>query len=333
MLKRIIQKIFPPKMRDPSFVFSAPRSGSTWNLMMLNAHPQIVCVEHRFFGEFHELWTDDAAQQKSSPRITLDYYTNYLGNISSYYYRIYMLDKRDVSMRYQKEIMRSIQKCCIDLTGKNIYIEKVTPYINTSKIVSEKVQEYFPNSAKIFLLRDGRDMLTSSIFFWLQRVVQPTLIQEERLKHFTENRTWRTKRFFTDEELVHYAQHWIDPLVNLKPICTLTIKYEEMIDNTFQILREVFKTVGAKSTDTQIEHCVSQGSFKQMSGGRERNEENALAFCRKGIYGDWKNYMTHGDAIVYHDIAGEFLIAAGYEQSTSWMNDLPEERIFEAKRT
>ena len=48
-------------------------------------------------------------------------------------------------------------------------------------------------------------------------------------------------------------------------------------------------------------------------------------FFRKGEIGDWKNYFTRRDGQMFHELAGNQLLAAGYATDARWFETLPDE--------
>ncbi len=59
-------------------------------------------------------------------------------------------------------------------------------------------------------------------------------------------------------------------------------------------------------------------TFAKLSGGRKPGQENAGHFYRKGVIGDWRNHFNEENVAIFKEIAGETLIAAGYEQDNDW---------------
>ena len=63
--------------KDPAynFIIAAPRSGTTWLSRMLNAHPEVYCVERRLFGEYAD-FVHDRGKDQPRLRVTLDKYVS-----------------------------------------------------------------------------------------------------------------------------------------------------------------------------------------------------------------------------------------------------------------
>ena len=55
-----------------------------------------------------------------------------------------------------------------------------------------------------------------------------------------------------------------------------------------------------------------------MPGHRE---EKPNSFNRKGVVGDWKNYIDPKVAEWIHDEAGDELVRQGYVESKAWINE------------
>ena len=52
--------------------------------------------------------------------------------------------------------------------------------------------------------------------------------------------------------------------------------------------------------------------------GRERGQEDAGSFFRKGVAGDWRAAFTDRDKRIFKEEAGDLLVALGYEKDTGW---------------
>ena len=64
------------------------------------------------------------------------------------------------------------------------------------------------------------------------------------------------------------------------------------------------------------------GSFKKLCGGRVAGDEVATAKARKGVSGDWKNYFTKKDALIFEQASKGLLKKYKYEDSGEWASIL-----------
>jgi hypothetical protein len=67
-----------------------------------------------------------------------------------------------------------------------------------------------------------------------------------------------------------------------------------------------------------VRRCVENASFENLSGGRQRGEEDHSSFFRKGIAGDWRNVFTEKDKRVYKEAVGDLIVKLGYEKDNDW---------------
>lgn len=301
------------------FVISSPRSGSTWLKTALNHHPEISCTENRLFGQFFEVWPNNDGTQ--APRITLD---KYVTTLSEYYdHRAIGLSRDEFCNELMIEYITSLLRLSQRFSGKTIFVDKVTPYIDTSNLVIESIKHYLPEATIVQLVRDGRDVVTSGVFDWLMKNAH----SKKRYAHFVEKKTDMTlERFFDDEDIELWTKYWTQPIEAIASLNenVFTIQYEDMQKNQEAVLIEFFKYVGVESSKKVAAKCVEESSFEKMSGGRKRGQEVATAKTRKGISGDWKNYFTRRDGELFNREAGKYLVEMGYEKDDSWIHNLPE---------
>lgn len=60
---------------------------------------------------------------------------------------------------------------------------------------------------------------------------------------------------------------------------------------------------------------VWQNEFEKMSGGRKIGEENRDSHYRKGVHGDWKNYLTADHIARISQLCNDVIVQNGYERS------------------
>ncbi len=85
-----------------------------------------------------------------------------------------------------------------------------------------------------------------------------------------------------------------------------------MLRETPKILRRIFGLLGARGDDGAVERCIRAGGFERASN-RRPGEEDSGSFFRKGIAGDWRGVFTDRDRKIYEGLAGDQLVAMGYE--------------------
>lgn len=306
--------------RQSRFIIASPRSGTTWMSKMLNAHPDIFCVERRLFGNYADMVLDEGAK-KPRLRVTLDKYTNSL------------FQHHGFSDKAKKQVLKSFMSALQNeekkQSGKDIIVDKITPYVNTADQVVKQINSFFPKSKIIYIIRDGRDVLTSGVFHWFNK--QST---QEELSDFEKKRrviylkqtNEQLPRFFQDKEIIQWANEWVQPIKTIEKAKikhqVKVIFYEDLLTDTETVLTECLRFLSAKTSAKTLETCIEEASFKNMSAGREKGVAVQNAHVRKGVSGDWKNYFTYEDGKLFQEIVGDALVAYGYETDEKWYEKL-----------
>ena len=70
---------------------------------------------------------------------------------------------------------------------------------------------------------------------------------------------------------------------------------------------------------------ATRNRFERSSAGRrvwqaarKPGEQDATSHARKGIVGDWKNYLNAAHIAKIKELPGQRLIELGYEQDLDW---------------
>ena len=58
----------------------------------------------------------------------------------------------------------------------------------------------------------------------------------------------------------------------------------------------------------------------RQTGGRKAGEEDRGSFIRKGVAGDWVNHFGPTAARRFDELAGDALVAVGYEEDRDWVD-------------
>jgi hypothetical protein len=63
---------------------------------------------------------------------------------------------------------------------------------------------------------------------------------------------------------------------------------------------------------------VWNNEFEKITGGRKLGEENQDSHYRKGIQGDWKNYLSKDHITLIKQMYNDVILQYGYEKSPDW---------------
>lgn len=306
-------------MNDPAqmhFIVSTPRSGSTWLATALNYHPDVFATEQRLFGQFCEIWENPNG--KPVPRITVDKFAE---GFAGHYFFQFINRRKEVFVReFKRGMINFLVRFAQVRSKKPVMVDKVTPYPGTTELVLTEIKQFFPESKIIHLVRDGRDVLTSGAFDWLNRN-QGT----DRYKFFCNPVPgMKLERFFDDKIIQTWASEWAESAkVFAETPPDYRVTYEALNHDMAMALEGVLETLGVSFRESLCLECEELTTFERMTG-RSVGTEAPLEKKRKGIVGDWKNYFTKADAIRFNELAGDQLLALGYETDDSWIDELPE---------
>lgn len=297
------------------FLFSAPRSGSTWLARALNRHPALFATEHRLFGDFCEVWSN--LDGSTAPRLTFDRYAKTVAG--HYFFAELGMDRK----AFVEEFQRGYAEFLIDFasrhSGKSILVDKITPYRGTARLVASQLRQDFPQSRVVQLVRDGRDVATSGVFDWLGRDAVGT----PRHDFFVRQTGGPLERFFDDQSLTRWATHWAETVApQLFPGETLEVRYETMLADHPRQLQRLFDFLGV-AADSELAVQIAQATTFESLHGRPAGDHQPTAKARRGIAGDWKNWFTRADGRLFHELAGAALIRLGYEPDAEWVDRLP----------
>ena len=95
------------------------------------------------------------------------------------------------------------------------------------------------------------------------------------------------------------------------------IKYEQLLEDCVKILEDVLKYYDINSEPLIIKKVVEKNTFKNLTG-REAGGEDRSAFLRKGIAGDWKNYINNPVVSGFFDGYTPYLRKLKYETKDSY---------------
>ena len=256
--------------RQIFFVGGAPKSGTTWLQMLLDGHPEVSCG-----GEGH-----------------------FIGGL---------LPGLKTALESQNRvIIAKNQSVFRELKGFPVFGERHLFYLAAAgalllmlehaggkrlRALGEKTPdnvEHFwwllalvPMAKFIHIVRDPRDCAVSA--WYHNRRVEPR---------------WLEERFRTMQEFVrYYVDRWATGVGEgvafgrSHPDRYLEFRYGDLLEDTEGTLSRALAFLGVEPNASAVRACCEAAAFERMSGGRPRGSEDPNSLFRKGVTGDWHNYL------------------------------------------
>ena len=273
------------------FVTGRGKSGTTWLAQLLDSHPSLFCDPTENFG-FHQDFRFDYLA--SCPELSYDRLRDHLSN------KTWKLIKNGL-------ITNLVTKC------NKISAQKLgdkTPDQDLSRIFA-----CFPETKVVVIFRDFRDTCVSWAFHAARSTGKWEGLFDGPDKQNLDNS-------FLRAILTYYAKKkdfaLYSRFASERPEQVIMVRYEDMKQDPVRILGGVFVFLGVDSTDALVKICVQSNTFEKSAGGRRPGEDDPGSFFRKGIIGDWRNHFSQQNVDTFKEIAGDLLIAAGYEKDDHW---------------
>lgn len=195
----------------------------------------------------------------------------------------------------------------------------------------------------IYVLRDGRDAMVSEFFSMIsghaamrariERFGRTSMLERRLLTRW--GRDARLLRRlesaldldarrglfarFVEENLTRpwsevVADSWQEHVRKWLERDVTIVRYE-------QALADPAATFGAAVDvdDERLRAAIERHDFERISG-RPPGDEERTSFWRKGVAGDWRNHFDRESREIFDALAGETLIAAGYESDRGWVD-------------
>jgi hypothetical protein len=315
------------------FVVGRAKSGTSWLMRLLNAHPEILCRgEGRFFGR-NFIREDFKEQDRIQP---------------SSLYRAFL-----EAEYLQAWIERSVWTRGDDVEGHLINLTRMaTHYFLTQRltrsdkrIVGDKTplvsagiisetSAIYPEAKVIHIIRDGRDIAISMVHHRWNRARDEGGIYEldpeearkrEAYRGISEGTTKTGEGLFTEKMIRSMATGWKEQISRsrkdgraLLGANYAEVKYEDLLERPEEEAKRLLEFLRADAGDEVVRKCVDSASFETWADGRKRGQEDPSSFFRKGVAGDWQNVFTERDKEIFKEEAGDLLIDLGYEKDRDW---------------
>jgi Sulfotransferase family len=295
----------PPAAGVPVFfVVGNQKSGTTWLMRMLDAHPEVLCKgEGRFFGGS---WRQKSLKQRDTMRPPSSLYHAFL---DAEYLRLWV--ERSVWSRNDgaAEHLDNLTRMAIDYflagellkSGKRVVGDK-SPLLTPETI--REISAIYPEAKVIHIIRDGRDVAVSAA---------------HHARNFGHARKQVEGGMFPQGQLEKLAAEWASRVgkaseegPELLGENYTEVRYEDLLHKPEAEVQRLLTFLAVASDQETVTRCIDAASFEKLSRGRKRGEEDPSSFFRKGVAGDWKHIFTEKERQIFDREAGWLLARLGY---------------------
>ena len=320
-----------PREETPVFfVVGRAKSGTSWLMRILDAHPEIMCKgEGRFFGRnFIREDLEQARKGRIQPSslyraiLEADYLKAWIEK--SVWTRGDDVDEHLTNLTQLATNYFLTQR--LAGSGKRIVGDK-TPFLSPD-IIAE-INGVYPDARVIHIVRDGRDTAVSMIHHrWnnskdeggIYELSPEELRRRDAYRSDPQEFTESGEGLFTEKMIRGLASGWKAQISRARQDGQVLgtnyteVRYEDLLERPGNEVERLLRFLNANVSKEVTEKCISSASFERWTKGRKRGEEDFASFLRKGVAGDWRSVFTEQDKRIFEEAAGDLLVELGYDQ-------------------
>ena len=280
------------------FVAGFLKSGTTWLERIMDSHPQIICKGEAHFGSLLEPAIRQTVSVYNARIPKKGNWSKLSAELPDSFANVeYMINDEERLMLLSESIKLMLSKWAGEKQAS--WIGDKTP--NNLEHVG-LLRQILPNSKFIYIVRDVRDIAVSGWFFNLN------INESQFLELYSDINNYAVT--ISKKWLQQVSKSYTTRLVLKDDF--LQVRYEDLLVNTESVIEELFSFLGAEYTHEIVSNVKAQNEFKQLSGGREAGDENRRSFYRKGVAGDWENYLSTEAVETINRDCGLLLERLGY---------------------
>jgi hypothetical protein len=268
------------------FIVGCGKSGTTWLVNTLNGHEHVVVR-----GEGCFAYQLAPAMQQA--------FAHFNKHQTSY--------KKDPASILQNHDMVFLCRTAIDALLAH-YVQASQRDLMTLRVIGDKTPQHavnlellaqiYPEGKFIHIIRDPRDAAVSG---WFHQGESSGKTMDQFAEHFI-TQVWPL-----------HVGNAKQTGAKLGPASYLELRYEDLHGHEAGHVKTMLEFIGVDAGLGQVQRCVEAGSFKKLSGGRDRGSESRNAFYRKGVIGDWVNHLSPEVAQKSCAAVASLMEACGYD--------------------
>ncbi len=308
------------------FLVGHGKSGTTWLHMLFFHHPNVAAVaERRLFehpdqnkalfdalldDETFESWFQSSSFGIKAPEQT-DVRYELMRLMSDYLlYRALAVRKTAKGFERREPITHFSEKIALNTD-------------QDARVTIDTLQKLYPDAKIVHIVRDPRDVAVSAMFHsyrnfrekhernWITDFVDSVLegdnssiLKKQAVSAYFKShaRAWnKIAGIFHHRGETLYGDNY------------LLVRYEDLLAAPQDQVTRLFRFAGLSRDEQLVADVVEKASFKNLSKGRKAGQQDSSSFYRKGVAGDWKNYLTPETSRKVFSDAWELMQLFGYE--------------------
>jgi glycosyltransferase involved in cell wall biosynthesis len=316
-------ELLPP----PFLVTGRARSGTSWLMRILDAHPEILCRgEGRFYGARYRVG-DSNVRSLHGALLASKPLRDWAENSAWTRGRDFRQEIGEMTAILADHILaRELAR-----SGKRLVGDK-TPL--TTPTMLREVAKLRPGAKVAHIIRDGRDVAVSSVHhLWngdlreggFHRLSPEEIRLRQEYREDPEGFLASDRSIFAEGVLAGTARDWARLVQGAmrdgrRELGSdyLELRYEGLLENGPEEVARLLEFFGADDQAKTVSRCLGRARFERSSGGRPAGVEDSSSPTRLGRAGDWRRVFTRKDKREFKEAAGNLLVELGYERNGGW---------------
>jgi hypothetical protein len=307
-----IKQFFP---REKFFILGHARSGTTLLMRLARLHPEVHCNYQAHF------FTRKPLLKSLVDSTEIEEWLTRKSNRWN--------QGRDLSPLVLRATADFIMERDAAREGKRIVGDK-SPSSTIHGAAVRDMHAIYPDAKLVYIVRDGRDVLISERF--RNFVEESKFLSAEDKRIIADLRVDSTpytdgrRSIFIESFIRRVAKGWVtnlqetdDEARRLYGKNYFSLRYEDLLKNSFKEMSRLWKFLGVKTINKSLERKIkAEMESNPDEEWQAKRDEGIASFLTKGQAGNWERLFSAKDKSVFKETAGEMLVKWKYEKDLNW---------------